>query len=82
MIRYDAKAVVGRPGRRLTELRRLRERLALSQAELAERSGLSRTTIVSLEAGKAGAQYASIRKLAEILGVEPVALMGPDEPTG
>jgi transcriptional regulator with XRE-family HTH domain len=77
-VRYPASSVVGRPGRRLTELRRVRERLALSQAELAERSGLSRTTIVSLESGRGGAQYSTMRKLAEVLGVQPADLMGPE----
>ena len=77
-IEYPAAAVVGRPGRRLAGLRRIRERQALSQAELAERSGLSRATIVSLESGRAGAQYGTIRKIAKALGVEPAELMEPE----
>jgi len=77
-IAYPPAAVAGRPGRRLTELRRIRERQALSQAELAERSGVSRATIVSLESGRAGAQYGTIRKIAQALGVEPADLMEPE----
>lgn len=77
-VEYPSSSVVGRPGRRLTELRRARERAALSQAELAERSGLSRTTIVSLESGRAGAQFATIRKLADVLGVKPADLMAAE----
>jgi len=77
-IEYPAAAVVGRPGRRLTELRRIRQRQALSQAELANRSGVSRATIVSLESGRAGAQYGTIRKIAQALGVEPADLMEPE----
>ena len=60
------------------ELRRIRERQALSQAELAERSGVSPATIVSLESGRAGAQYGTIRKIAQALGVEPADLMEPE----
>ena len=60
-IDYSEEAVVGRPARRLPALRRLREQRALSQEELAKTAGLSRATIVSLETGKAGAQYATIR---------------------
>ena len=74
---YPERAVVGRPARRLKNLRRLREQRALSQAELAERAGLSRATVVSLESERAGAQYATIRKLAEVLNVEPADLLGP-----
>jgi transcriptional regulator with XRE-family HTH domain len=77
-IEYPPAAVVGRPGRRLTELRRIRERRALSQAELAERSGVARATIVSIESGRAGAQYGTIRKIAEALGVEPEELLAID----
>jgi transcriptional regulator with XRE-family HTH domain len=78
-VRYPEPAVVGRPARRLKSLRRLRERRALSQAELAEQAGVSRATIVSLESGRAGAQYATMRRLAEVLGVEPAELLGPEE---
>ena len=77
-IEYPPAPVAGRPGRRLTELRRIRERQVLSQAELAKRSGVSRATIVSLESGRAGAQYGTIRKIAQALGVEPADLMEPE----
>jgi len=50
----------------------------LSQAELAKRSGVSRATIVSIESGRAGAQYGTIRKSAQALGVEPADLMEPE----
>jgi transcriptional regulator with XRE-family HTH domain len=74
-VEYADDAVVGRPARRLPALRHLREERALSQEELARLAGLSRATIVSLETGKAGAQYATIRKLAKALGVELAELM-------
>lgn len=78
-VEYPLQPVVGRPSQRLPELRRLRIRQALSQAELAERAGLSRHTIIAIETGRTGAQYTTIRSLAEALGVEPAALMGPEE---
>lgn len=56
----------------------MRERQALSQAELAESAGVTRATIVSLESGRAGAQYETIRKLAKALGVPPAELMDPE----
>ena len=77
-IEYPPAPVAGRPGRRLTELRRIRERQVLSQAELAKRAGVSRATIGSLESGRAGAQYSTIRKIAQALGVEPADLMEPE----
>jgi transcriptional regulator with XRE-family HTH domain len=60
-------------------LRRLREQAALSQAELAQKAGLSRATVVSLESGRAGAQYATVRKIAQVLGVEPAELMAGED---
>ena len=77
-VEYSEQAVVGRPAQRLPKLRHLRQRRALSQAELAERSGLSRHTIVAIETGRTGAQYSTIRKLAEALDVEPADLMEPE----
>jgi DNA-binding MurR/RpiR family transcriptional regulator len=46
----------------------------LSQALLAERSGVSRPTINRLEQGQ-DARYLTIQKLAAALGVEPAALV-------
>jgi transcriptional regulator with XRE-family HTH domain len=74
-VEYADDSVVGRPARRLPALRRLREQRALSQDELAKSAELSRATVVSLETGKAGAQYATIRKLAKALDVELAELM-------
>jgi len=55
-------------------LRELRDRAALSQEDLAERSNVSRATIADLEAGKRPARPSTRRKLAEALGVEPYKL--------
>jgi transcriptional regulator with XRE-family HTH domain len=52
-------------------LRELRDRAALSQEDLAEKSGVSRGTIADLEAGKRPARPSTRRKLAKALGVQP-----------
>jgi transcriptional regulator with XRE-family HTH domain len=58
-----------------SRLRELRDKASLSQEELAERSGVSRTTITDLELGKRKPHPKTRRKLAEALGVEPAELM-------
>lgn len=56
-------------------LRYLRLRQALSQAELAERAGISRITIIKLEAdARRDAWPQTVRKLARALGVRPAEL--------
>jgi transcriptional regulator with XRE-family HTH domain len=55
-------------------LRELRERAFLTQAELAEKSGVAETTINRLENGRHGARISTIRKLALALGVPPAEL--------
>jgi transcriptional regulator with XRE-family HTH domain len=52
----------------------IRRQRALTQQELADRSGVSLTTINRLERGYT-ARPQTIRKLAEALGVEPSALL-------
>jgi transcriptional regulator with XRE-family HTH domain len=64
---------------KLSRLRTLRQRKALSQRELAALAGLSHLTIVRLEAGNDSPYPRTVRKLAQALGVEPEALMEPDE---
>ena len=59
---------------KLANLRRLRERQALSQKGLAERAGISHVTVVQAEAG-GDVRPTTARKLAEALGVEPAELM-------
>jgi len=54
-------------------LREVRHRLAYSQEELAEKSGVARSTIIKLEAGRQ-AWPATVRKLAAALGVKPADL--------
>ena len=67
----------GKDGR----LRDARERNILTQAELAELSGVHWTTISKLEAGVATARPSTIRKLSKALGVTPQYLKGlTDDP--
>jgi len=54
-------------------LREVRHRIALSQEELAEKSGVARSTIIKLEAGHQ-AWPSTVRKLAVALGVKPADL--------
>jgi len=60
------------------QLRRIRDTRALTQEELAERAGVSRTTIMRAERGL-GIRQSSVRKLARALGVTPATLQRPDD---
>jgi transcriptional regulator with XRE-family HTH domain len=50
-------------------IRELRQRKLLSQRELAEKAGVSETTIVKLETGATRPQPRTLRKIAEALGI-------------
>lgn len=63
---------------RLSRLRAARERAFLSVAEVAQRSGVARSTIMRLERGEDLAQHRTVRKLAEALDVAPAELIGGD----
>jgi DNA-binding Xre family transcriptional regulator len=63
---------------RLERLRQVRLRRAMSQRELAKAAELSPDTIRRLE-GTAEAQFATMRKLAKALNVEPAELMAPGQ---
>ena len=55
----------------MTKLRLLRERLFITQAELAEYAGIALVTLNRLEKGKQKPSFKTIRKLAKAFGVEP-----------
>jgi transcriptional regulator with XRE-family HTH domain len=59
-----------------TRLRTLRMARVLTQEALAEKSGVSKATIIRLEAGKMAARFSTIHKLAHALGVAPEELAG------
>lgn len=61
---------------KLSRLRAIRERKALTQDELAEMAGVSRQTVVKIEGGLEP-RPPTIRKLAAALGVDPADLMAP-----
>jgi transcriptional regulator with XRE-family HTH domain len=67
--RSDVLAHVGE------NLRRLRRRAGLSQAALAENSGISRRMIVSLEGGETNISLSSLDRIAEALGTNFVELV-------
>lgn len=56
-------------------LRRLRQERGLSQAALAERSGISRRTIINLEAGEANISLSGLDRVAEALDTDFVSLV-------
>lgn len=60
----------------LSRLRDLRIRAALSQYDLADKSGVARTTIIRLEQGDPNVKPSTLRKLAAALKVKPAALIG------
>ncbi len=62
---------------RLSRLKALRERKALTQQELAEKAGLSRLTITRLEGSDGQPHPTTVRKIADALAVEPDDLMEP-----
>jgi transcriptional regulator with XRE-family HTH domain len=55
-------------------LRQLRERAVLTQAQLAQAAGLSRHTVQRLEAGAPAVYPTTIQKLAKALKVKPTDL--------
>jgi transcriptional regulator with XRE-family HTH domain len=59
------------------KLRRLRNERLLSQRELAEKAGLSPTTILKLEAGRVEESHPrTVRKLVQAFDVKPAELLG------
>jgi len=57
------------------KLRELREERFLSHRELAQRAGVSPTTVLNLEREQTEPQRRTIRKIAGALGVEPAELV-------
>ena len=57
-------------------LKRLRTLNALTQAELAERAGLTTAAVARIERNESEPHMSSIRKLARALGVKPAEIVG------
>jgi transcriptional regulator with XRE-family HTH domain len=62
-------------GRVRIRLREVRERRLLTQAELAERAGLTEATVNRIERGIHEPRISTVRRLAEALKVEPEELI-------
>ena len=58
------------------KLKAARTRQLLTQDELAERAGVSQSTIANIERDNAEPQFRTIRKLAKALDIEPTELLG------
>jgi DNA-binding XRE family transcriptional regulator len=70
---------------RLTRLKDVRLRKALTQQQLAERAGVNRVTIARIELGTDEPFPTTVRRVADALGVEPEELLEPvtgSEPNG
>ena len=67
-------------GDSLEMLRQIRELAGYSQQELANKSGVSQHTISEIELGRRKPQGRTLRKLAEVLGVEVADLLGGSRP--
>ena len=62
-------------------LRELRRRKGLSQKDLASRSGIGQDSISAIESGRHQARPSTLRRLAEVLGVEVEDFFrGPEAP--
>lgn len=57
-------------------LKRLRQREALTQSELAQRAGIAEVTLSRIERNAADPHMSTIRKLAGVLNVHPSQLVG------
>ncbi len=57
-------------------LKQARTRRLLTQDELAEKAGVSQSTVANIERDNAEPQFRTIRKLAKALDVEPTELLG------
>lgn len=56
-------------------LKKVRTRRLLTQQELAEKAGMSPSTIVNIERDQAEPHFRTIRKLAKALDVDPTSLL-------
>ena len=54
-----------------TNLREARERLGLTQEQVAQRSGVHATEVSRIEAGKRDPQVSTVRRLAKAVDVKP-----------
>lgn len=60
-------------------VRTARERAVLSQGELAAKVGISQNALSQIETGRAQPRPATIRKIAEALGIPASSLVAPED---
>jgi transcriptional regulator with XRE-family HTH domain len=65
-----------------SNLKRLRVATGFSQEALAERAGLHRTYVSSIERAERNVSLENIFRLADALGVDPRELLAPEKKTG
>ncbi len=58
------------------KLREIRTRRLLTQVELADKAGVSQSTVANIERDNAEPQFRTIRKLAKALDIDPTELLG------
>jgi transcriptional regulator with XRE-family HTH domain len=58
------------------KLREVRTRRLLTQDELAQKAGVSQSTIANIERDNAEPQFRTIRKVAKALDIDPTELLG------
>src|SRR6476660_2859793 len=75
-VRFDVKVSFG------AAVKSRRNRLGISQEELAGRAGLHRTYVADIERGARNPSLESIDKLARALEVSIAGLFATDQPTG
>lgn len=61
----------------ITHLAQARKTQQLTQAELAERAGLSRMTVQRLESGSLDPRLSTLHEMARVLGLQLVAVPAP-----
>ena len=59
----------------LVKLRQVRQRLFVTQAELATRTGIAEATLSRIENGLQQPRISTVRKIADALGVAPEELV-------
>jgi transcriptional regulator with XRE-family HTH domain len=60
----------------------LRRSKVMERRELAERSGISYSTLAQIETNRRTVRAATVRRIASVLGVEPEDLVRTLEPSG
>ncbi len=63
----------------ITHLAQARKTQQLTQAELAERAGLSRMTVQRLESGSLDPRLSTLYAMARVLGLELMAVPAPPQ---